>query len=373
MKKYIGLFCLLILGCSSHDTKRQHVGVKKNELKYAKGFSMEQRDGKTYIEVYNPWNNYSLLASYVLSGDSLNTDKNVIHVPVERAVCLSSTYIGMVTLLDARDVVVASSNANWICDSLLFQKFLDNQITNLGNDMSMSAEAVIAQQPDAVLKYIYQSPDPIDAIITNAAIPVYYLIEFMEEHPLGRAEWIKLVGALVHKQELADSIFAQIESNYLNYSELAVQSLNKPSVLDGSIYKGTWYAAGGNSFIARLFLDAHADYFWHSDSITGSLPLSFEVVIQNQKQADFWINANAFTLNEVLSVDSRCAVFKAFQEGNVYHYNKRVNINGGLDYFETGVVRPDLLLRDLLVILHPGIIDAETVYYKKLGNAEEQE
>lgn len=366
MKYFYLALAFVFFSCSGSVEESNEGNVQSNEVKYAKGFAMETRDGVTYIDVYNPWNSNKLMASYVLVA---NGDENIeggIQVPLDRITTLSSTYLGMIAMLDARESIVATSNANWICDSVLYSKYLANGITNLGNDMSISAEAVIADRPNAVLKYIYQSPDPIDPVIEGSGIPVLYIIEFMEEHPLGRAEWIKVIGALLDKKEVADSVFSKIEQNYNYYSKLAQSSELSPSVLCGSIYKGTWYAAGGRSFIAQLLKDANSEYYWAKDTTTGSLSLSFETIINNQKDADIWINANALSLDELLVIESRSEVFNSFQNGNVYHYNKNMNENGGLDYYETGVVRPDLLLRDLLVILHPELLNDETVYYRKL-------
>ena len=368
MKLFYLLLLFLITGCSYQEQKSSQSQLQNSNLKYARGFSIDKYKGRTLVQVYNPWNDNSILATYELipKGKTALTNYKSIQIPIETTACLSSTYLGMIAMLDARKSVIASSNANWIYDSILYQKYLDSKITNLGNDMTTSAEAVIGDNPDVVLKYIYQSPDPIDPIIEGAGIPVVYIIEFMEEHPLGRAEWIKLVGALLDKEAMADSIFNSIETNYKEYSLKANLSPYSPKVLDGTLYKGTWYAAGGKSFVASLLKNAGSLYLWHNDSTTGSIPLSFEVVLKKQAEADFWFNANAGSLNELRTIEPRCEVLNAFQKGNVYHYNKRVNPNGGLDYYESGVIRPDLLLRDLLVILHPGYINAETVYYKRL-------
>jgi iron complex transport system substrate-binding protein len=365
MKHLLGFALIVFIACNS--TPKPEGQQLSSELKYAKGFSMKTEGSKTFVEVYNPWSNYSVLARYELvqQGDT-STGENTIEVPIKSLSSLSSTYLGMLALLNARDQIISSSSANWIYDSVLYARFKEGAIHNLGNDLTISPEAVIAHKPDVVLKYIYQSPDPVDPIIAKSGVSIVYIIEFMEEHPLGRAEWIKFLGALTGKQREADSAFKVIESNYLKYKQLATQSHHKPEVLDGTIYKGTWYAAGGNSFMAKLLKDANAHYFWFTNNSTGSLPLSFESVIQRQGQADFWINANANSLEELLAIESRVEVFKAFKEKKVYHYNKRENENGGLDYYESGVARPDLLLRDLLIILHPDLIQEETVYYKQL-------
>lgn len=367
------LFILIFFfSCNStnpNQTKRRNVD---NNLLYAKGFSMSDSAGHTFVDVYNPWSDYKLLQRYVFTEDPelVIHDKNVtvIHVPVEDAAYLSSTFLGMVALTKSYETVKACSNANWIYDSILYKMYLDGKITDLGNDLTVNPEAIVSKRPDIVMKYIYKSEDPIDKIISGAGIPIIYNIEFMEQHPLGRAEWIKLVGAMTGKKRLADSVFNQIVKNYKHYASLVKNVKSKPKVLHGSSYKGTWYIAGGKSYIASLLKDAGADYHWFYDSTSGSIPISFENIILNQRDADMWIGANAQSLEEILKTEPRCEIFEAFRNEKVYHYNKKLNPNGGIDYYESGVVRPDLLLRDFLLILHPSLFDEseETTYWKKL-------
>lgn len=373
MRNILTLFIISIslLSCttSSKDSKQRKTG---QSMKYAKGFSIKDSAGVKLVEVYNPWNNYTVLEKYIFAADFTHVSDSFegvrIQVPIQSAVYLSSTYLGMVELLDARNTVIACSNANWIYDSVLFERFNQGLLTNLGNDLTVSAESIISLKPDAVMKYIYKGEDPIDKIVKGSGIPIVYNIEFMEQHPLGRAEWIKLLGILLGKNELADSVFNKIERNYRFYANKVADIESRPQVLHGSSYKGTWFAAGGKSFFAKYFEDAGAEYYWCKDSSTGSLPLNFEEVILHQRDADVWIGANASSRNELLTIEPRSEIFSSFQSGKVYHYNKRLNPNGGLDYYESGVMRPDLVLRDFLLILHPTLFEEgeETTYWKKL-------
>jgi iron complex transport system substrate-binding protein len=370
MKIYLGLLVILVSACGNNKESQQKDN-STNEVKYANGFALYNKGNYYAVDVFNPWNNYEVLEKYIIADtlrDNVNSKGKYIRTPVNRAVFLSSTYIGMLSVLESSGVIAASSSANWIYDSTIYQKYLNGDIINLGNDLTINAEAIIGQAPDIVMKYIYQSPDAADDIIKSAGIPIVYNIEFMEKHPLGRAEWIKLMGLLTGKKQKADSIFSVIERDYNQYCTLAKSALTRPSVLVGNTYKGIWYAVGGNSFVAKLINDANAEYHWKSDSTSGSLPLSFEAVLQKQKDDDFWLNANASSLAEIMNIEPRCTKFKAFQTGKVYHYNKRVNPEGGLDYYESGVVRPDLLLHDLILILHPELFEAfeETIYWKKI-------
>jgi iron complex transport system substrate-binding protein len=366
------LLVYLLISCSKSSKSSLPENIITSEVKYAKGFSIVNHHEYFQVDVYNPWDNYSLLARYIIldsSKSNINFQDQIIRVPIKKGVFLSSTYIGMLSMLDAQNLITACSSANWIYDSVIYQKYRKGEIINLGNALNIDAEAVIAQTPDIIMKYIYQTPDASDEILKSAGIPVVYNIEFMEQHPLGRAEWIKLMGLLTGKKKMADSIFAEIEKNYNQNCMLAKSASLKPSVLIGNSYKGTWYAVGGKSFVSKLVQDAGGKYCWTTDSSTGGLPLSFEAVLQKQKDDDFWISANAESLAEIINIEPRCTKFKAFQSGKVYHYNKRKNPEGGLDYYESGVVRPDLLLHDLILILHPELFKPgeETVYWRKLN------
>lgn len=368
---FVIIFAVFAASCGmKHRTQGKTIS-SGNRLKYALGFSMVDTGNCTLVEVYNPWSKYEILERYVFSEEIPDAQfPNAVYVktPVDRSIILSSTYLGMISELNARNAVIACSNASWIYDSALFDMYQRGKLLDLGSDLTVSPEPVLALNPTAVVKYIYIARDALDEVLKNAGVPVIYNIEFMEGHPLGRTEWIKLFGVMLGKRAQADSIFSMVEQNYLHYSKLAQLAESKKTALIGSSYKGTWFAVGGNSYVSKLLRDANIDYYWSSDSSTGGLPLNFESVLLNQKEADIWINANASSLKEILTVEPRCEVFKAFQQGEVYHYNKRINPNGGLDYYESGVVRPDILLYDLIKIAHPELADkpGETIYWKKL-------
>ncbi len=343
------------------------------EVSYAKGFTMEESDKGIYIVVDNPWKPGDTLATYFLpdknSGrEARRTSDFTIPVPVENIAVLSSTFLGMFRLLGEESRIRSATDARLIYDSILYRKYLDGKLTDLGEAVHLNVEAVVGQSPDLVMKYIFGTIDETDHKIKEAGIPIAYNLEYMESHPLGRAEWIKFVAAFTGKIHMADSIFRIIENEYLHLSELAKAKTNKPTVLDGSSYKGIWYAAGGKSYPARLYEDAGAEYFWKTDTSSGSIPVSFEVIIEKQSDADYWIGPSTGNRDELLQVESRYALLKAFRNGNVYYFGKRVNPNGGYDYYESGVVRPDILLQDMVWVFHRDLLDEtyEPVYLEKI-------
>ncbi len=371
------LFMISCSGRNRNDTvdtfNKVNTAKNNSEISHAKGFTITELNKGTLIYVFNPWKEGDTLASYYLVNDDIENRVNEgvqfqVKVPVENIITLSSTYIGMFSVLDERNRIIATSNASLIYDSVLYQRYVKGELIDLGEATHPNVETILGQSPDLVMKYIQRGLEEADYKIMQAGIPIAYNLEYMEQHPLGRAEWIKFVAAFIGKTKIADSIFNAIEDEYLRLSYLAMNKANKPSVLDGSSYKGTWYAAGGRSYPATLYNDAGAEYYWRSDSSSGSIPLSLEVIIENQADADYWIGPSTGSRKELLQIESRYALFQAFQQGNVYFFGKRTNPHGGYDYYESGVVHPHLILKDLIWVFHPDLLDKEyeLVYLEKI-------
>jgi iron complex transport system substrate-binding protein len=345
-----------------------------NKIKYAKGFSLEDYTDYTYIVVFNPWQKSDTLATYLLIKDSVRSAVSnikadfIIHVPVKNITSLSSTYLGMLNILGEGNRINAATEAHMIYDSVLYNRYLNGYLLNLGESIQLNIESIIGNSPALVMKYLYGGKDPSDDKIIAAGIPVVYNLEYLETYPLGRAEWLKFTAAFVNKTSLADSIFKKTEDSYLALTELTGKVSTRPTVLDGSCYKGVWYEAGGNSYPAQFYKDAGADYFWKSDSSMGTLPLSLEVVLDKQINADYWIGPSIGSKKELLGIESRYALLKAFRVGNIYQFAKRINPHGGLDYYESGVMHPDILLKDLISVFHPELLDSsyDPVYLKKI-------
>ena len=195
--------------------------------------------------------------------------------------------------------------------------------------------------------------------LDQTGIPIAIILDHLESSPLARAEWIKFFAAFVNKKELADSLFNKIEKNYLELKKIAKNSSYKPSVFTEIKYSDAWYVPGGNSYVAELIKDANANYIWANDINTGSFPLSFEQVFSKANKAEFWINlSNIKTKKELLGFEDRYREFNAFKVGNLYNNNKNTNALGYSKYWETGMIYPNKILNDLILIFHPELINS---------------
>ena len=377
------LTLLVVFSCSLNNRKYKPIknlnsklnnSSANNKIRYALGYAMEEIGTGYYIVVFDPWHENDTLATYLLYKDEKIKDfKNhridyKIKIPVANVASLSLTYLGMFELLGETERVIATTEAKYIYNAELYDKYVKGKMKSLGESMQINGEAVIGLSPALVMKYIYGGIETVDEQIAEAGIPIAYNMEYLETHPLGRAEWIKFAGAFVDKYQKADSIFKKIENSYLSLCELAGKAAYKPTVLDGSIYQGVWHAAGGKSYPAKLYSDAGADYYWNIDSSRGNIPLSFEIIIDKQVDADYWIGPSRGTKKEMLSIDGKYSLLKAFRKDKVYRFDKRINPNGGLDYYESGVMHPDILLKDLIWVFHRELIDSSyvPVYIEKI-------
>jgi iron complex transport system substrate-binding protein len=146
-------------------------------------------------------------------------------------------------------------------------------------------------------------------------------------------------------------------------------SSNKPSVLLGLPFKDTWYISPGNSFISKLIEDAGGNYLWKNTASAVSMPYGLENVYIAAMNADYWLNIGAVkNSTEISRVDKRLADLKCFRSGNLFNNNKRATLSGGNDYWESGALKPHIILKDMASILHPELFpDYKLYYYQKIN------
>ena len=204
--------------------------------------------------------------------------------------------------------------------------------------------------------------------IKSFGIPVIINAEYLEDHPLGRAEWIKYMALFLGKEKEADSIFNVIKNEYLRNQKIVESITTKPTVISGILYGDTWFLPGGQNYGAKIFRDAGYQYLWSEDTNNGFLKLSFESVLSKGREADYWIGVGNFkSREEMKSSEERYTLFQPFQKGTIYTYDARVGATGGSEYLELGYSRPDIILKDLIKIAHPELLpDYELYFHKRL-------
>lgn len=371
---YILLSLLIFSNCSSPSSQDEIKEVTQlaasTTIKHAKNFSVAYLDdGTKLVEVKEPFKGAANPLKYWLVPKDKELPKKIegriiVRVPIDNLVCTSTTHITPLDLLDVSDKLIGFPSTQYLSSEKVRQQVSTGHTKELGKDSNLNTEMLIELAPEMVMAYTmtgdYSQLEPIERI----GIPVVQNAEYLEETPLGRAEWLKFVALFFNKEKEADSIFNVIEKNYLNVKEAVLTTTSQPTVLSGVVYGDTWYVPGGNSWAGKYLRDAGADFLWSDTESSGSLQLSFEAVYEKANKADYWIGAaNYYELTELKNTDDRYSRFDAYTNGTVYTYNARAIENGGNDYFESGFSRPDIVLSDLVKILHPDLLPEHKLYY----------
>lgn len=347
---------------------------EKVALEDATGWTIEYFNNYKLITVLNPWRDADVQFRYVLVQCGTPAppdvgDAQVIEVPVKSIVTMSTTQLPHLKELDLLDRLVGVDTFKYINTPEVVKLIEAGKLKEIGGGAELNVEQAIDLEPDLVMTYGVGNPEfDSHPKLLEAGLKVAMNAEYMEPTPLGRAEWIKFTAAFFNREALATEVYARIAGRYAEMATKAQAVATKPTVFSGAPFRGTWYMPGGNSYAAKLLADAGAAYLWADDASTGSMQLSFEEVLDRAKDADIWVNPGSWkNLAEGLAQDERFARFAAFKNGQVYNNNRRLNANGGNDYWETGVTNPDLVLADLIAIFHPELLPGhEFVFYQRL-------
>jgi iron complex transport system substrate-binding protein len=373
MQRFVFLIFLIFLigGCSTPEKKLR---TTKNSNHFARGFQIAKIGDVTHLAVFNPWEkarnvkfDYYLVNKNQPLPDSLQS-KNVIRTPVQRIVCLSTSHLGFIDVLNDNQSVVGISGGRYVSNPAIQQRIKNGKAVDVGYGQNLNYEVIVNQQPDLVMVYgVGSEVTGYAQKLEELGIPVIMNAEYLEETPLGKVEWIKFMGAFFEKETEAEQYFVKVEKNYQALEKMVAEKQGRPKVMVGSPYKDSWWVPGGNSYLANLIHDAGGDYLGKANPSHESYVISFENALAWGNQADVWINmGNLSSKQEILAADSRFKSFRVFTSGKIFNNNKRLSEQGGNDFWESGTVHPDLILRDLIAAFYPGLITEEMVYYQQI-------
>ena len=369
------LFLLISISCKKEVVKVDEKVQPESTIKYAKGFDIINDNGIKKLIIKSAYQGSKEVNTYTIwkkrkNGVLNDILEHEILVPIEKIVVTSTTHIPMLELLNEETAIVGFPYSKFVSSAKTRALIDAGKITEVGKETSLNTEILLDLQPELVVGYSVSSADKSLTTIQKAGIPVMYNGDWLEETPLGRAEWIKFFGVLFDKEKQADSIFKVIENNYLEAKKIALKSNKKPTILSGAIMsKDIWNLPGGESFVATFFKDANFNYLWKDTKGKGSLSLSFESVFDKGQNANLWIAPAHYTTKEQLIKSNPLYVeFNAFKNDNIYTPISLKGKTGGIIYYELAPTRPDLVLKDLIKIVQPELLkEYEFTFYRKLN------
>ena len=340
---------------------------------YAAGFRIVGAEGKqsTIIRVTNPWqsaNDVETMLFIARGGEKAPAGfrGQVLQGDAQRVVCMSSSHIAMLDAIGAVESVVGVSGKDFVSNPYIVAN--RHSIADVGYDGNINIELLVAQRPDIVLLYGVTGACTMQSKLDELGISYIYIGEYVEEDPLGKTEWLVAIAEIVGCREQGIAYFSQVPQRYNHLQSMAVVATSpQPKVMLNTPYADSWFMPSTTSYLARLIADAGGDYIYKKNTSNHSVPIDIEEAALLTTEADIWLHVEGVrSLKDLRQQYPKFAKMPCVQRGEVYNCDKRKVTGGGNDYWESGVVQPDVILRDLIKVFHPELISEELVYYRKI-------
>ena len=375
-KSFLSLCLLIVLLAACNGKKTAYISDFSNQLytpEYASGFSIKGADGyeSSIITVTNPWQGADSITTQLFiarGGESApeGFTGQVLEGDASRIVAMSSTHIAMLDAVGEAGRVVGVSGIDYISNPVISAN--RDSIGDVGYEGNINYELLISLDPDLVLLYGVNGASSMEGKLNELGIPFMYVGDYLEESPLGKAEWMVALSEVVGKRTEGEQFFGGIPVRYNDLKKRVADTvLDAPSVMLNTPYGDSWFMPSTESYVARLVKDAGGDYIYKKNTGNASLPIDLEEAYKLTSEADMWLNVGmANSLDELRTSCPKFSDTRCFRNGSVWNNNLRTNAAGGNDYYESAVVNPDILLRDLVKIFHPELVEEDFVYYKQL-------
>lgn len=291
------------------------------------------------------------------TADEFPDGTQFIDLPAGNIIALSTTQLPQLVELGLLENLVGLGSFAYVGSEDVIERIDAGDVTEVSPNFELNVELVLSAEPDIVMTDGF-STETLSVLIDSGVFTVVNT-DYLEASPLGRAEWLKFVALFYNSEAEANELYDEIATNYADAQAIVadVADDDRPLVLYNtfSTFDDAWIVPGAETYAGQLLRDAGAEIALGEEAPEQSAFLSFEVVYDAALEADVWI-LNAFAIGDLdsfLAQDARYADFAAAEAGQVWNNDLDVNANGGNDYYERGVLRPDLILLDLIAIFYP--------------------
>ena len=372
LKNIFPLFFLLLLLCiaSCGGRVEGEAGIVGDTLRMRNSslLTMVECDGYTVVDVANPWGE-NLLSRYILVPADSALPANLpsghlLRTPLQRVVLFSGVHACLLQELGVSDAIAGVCDSRYIYCSAVADGLAAGKIADCGSSLNVDCEAVLQAGADAVFTLPYENGGY--GRLGSLGVPLVQCADYMEHSPLGCAEWVRFYGRLFGKGEKCDSLFAAVCVEYDSLCAVASTVGMRPKLMCEMKGSSAWYVPAGESTMGRMYADAGAHYLFSSYKGSGSVPLSYEVVLDKAADADVWLlKYNSPIEKSLRSLQDEFAGyshFAPFKNRCVYACNTHSK-----HLFEETSFHPERLLKELVAIFHPNLFpNYECVYYEKM-------
>ncbi len=298
----------------------------------------------------------------VISPYDRSIDTLRVSEPMCRIICMSSSSVAALSAIGAGEAVSAVSGLRYMTDKGLHER----GVPDIGYENSLDYETILSLNPDILVAYTVSGTEPqYLSKLRSLGIRVLVIHDHLEQHPLARAEYVRLFGALTGRLDAADSVFSAVRDRYESLAA-SVGSNEPVKVLMNIPYGDAWYIPGAENYMSRLVDDAGGEVLGTEPGESRSRVVSMEEAYALSLDADMWLNpGHCRSVSELVSTHHFFDRFGPVVKGlPVYNNTLRTTEEGGNDFWETGAVRPDLILEDLVSIFSETPSDSLNYFFR---------
>ena len=367
----VTLIACVCVGCGGYKASSErvfdHVSYAPN---YASGFVInEDSEGVRLLCVTRPWQGENIaeqrLAIFATEEQAKGYSGEYIVGAAERVICMSTSHVAMLSELGLEHTIVGVSGKQYIINDRVRN---NPAICDVGYDSNLDYEAILLADADLVILYgVTAENSALTSKLREIDVPYIYFGDYTEQTPLGKAEWLVAMAEIMGCRERGEELFDSIVERYEAVRTQA-KPLEKPCrVMLNLPYQDVWYMPSDDSYLVRLIHDAGGEYIYRGrNPHSGSKGISLEQAVELVAEADIWLNVGQCTsLDEVRSQAPLFANMEVVRRGEVYNNNRRRSEGGGSDFWESAIVRPDVVLSDLVRILRG---KTDSLYYHQRLN-----
>ena len=364
------LLFAFIVSCRSAGDKMEREGGIVEENLYATGYTITHFNGYTTIEIANPWDTAKILQRYVLveKGAPLPSslpEGTLIRTPLDNIIMYTTLHASIWEKMGALDAIKGICETEYLTSERAIAMVKEGKISDCGSAFAPNVETIMDIGGEFIIASPYENSGYGQA--EKLGIPIFESADYMENHPLGRVEWMKVYGLLQGKRDVADSMFNATMTRYNTLKNLAQGEQKKPRLMSERKYGASWYIAGGASYMTKLYMDAGADYIFSDNTESGSSTASFETVYERGGDSDIWILKYAadkkMTYNDLQQENPLYANFAPFKNRRIFACNTLAT-----PYYEYIAIHPDIILADYVKMFHPHLLpDYTLVCYEAIA------
>ena len=374
MKNFIYFFTLIFISFSCKNNKKD-IDINYDKEIYSPSYSQNfkisgiENSDNSLITIHNPWQgSQNVSMNLLIKRDSLfhhDSNTQILKGEAERIICMSSTHRAMLEALGAIDRIVGVSGKEYVSNP----KIRENPfIPDIGYEGNIDYETIVSLNPDLIMLFSVNGASAMESKLKEFGIPFLYIGDYVEETPLGKAEWMIPIAEIIGKSHQGIEVFKNISKRYNTLKDsVAKHAKDNPTVMVNAPFLDSWFMPSTTSYVANIIHDAGGNYIYDKNTGNTSLPIDKEEAMMLIDKTDFWINiGNLKNYKEFETTFPDFISADCVKKRNLYNNNALTTPGGGNDCYESGAVNPDILLRDLIKIFHSELIDEEFTYYHQL-------